>query len=291
MDQPKLGDILLKYPFFRALSGLLLVFLFSFLTACRSENKRFQGYVDGRYTYVSSNVSGRLKKLLVARGDAIEKKQPLFILEAEPENSQLEEAKFAVMQARNQLESAEAGLKLAEITLNRRSILEKKAAIDIQAVDQSRTQRDQAIASRDQAVSNLRSSEAALARSEWYYNEKTIHAAREAFVFDTLYLPGEVVPAGTPVISLLSKKDIYAIFYVRGTVLSHLKINQAVKIFESGRAGSIPAKITFISPSAEYAPPVIYSNETNYKLVFRIEVTPLSPTYDLHPGAPVEIRL
>lgn len=249
-----------------------------------------QGYVDARYSYISSNVSGRLQKLFVARGDDIQAGQPLFVLEAEPESSQLEQAKFDMMQARNQLQSAESGLKLAEITLERQAVLEKKKAIDIQTVDQTRTQRDQAIANLQQATNRLKGLEAALKRAQWFYSEKTIHALREGKVFDTLYVPGDLVPANTPILSLISKKEIYVIFYVNGTVLSQLKIHQPVQIFESGKSNPIPAKITYISPTAEYSPPVIYSNETNYKLVFRIEATPLSPSYDLHPGEPIEVR-
>ena len=50
--------------------------------------------------------------------------------------------------------------------------------------------------------------------------------------------------------------------------------------------------ITFISPQAEYTPPVIYSRETRTKLVFLIEARPTpDDAVKLHPGQPLEVTL
>jgi len=53
---------------------------------------------------------------------------------------------------------------------------------------------------------------------------------------------------------------------------------------------SYAGKISFISPSAEYTPPVIYSTETNEKLIYRIEAE-FAPdiAYNMHPGQPVYV--
>ncbi len=267
----------------------LIVFLSLLLVSCPPKSYRAQGYIDVRYTYVSSNVSGRIQKLLVSRGDTVKKDQLLFILEAEPEKSQLDQAKFQVMQARDQLQTAVAELALAKITLDRQVKLEKKEAIDIQTVDQTRTRHKQAVANQERAINNLQAQEAVLERAKWFYSEKKIQSVKDGRVFDTFYLPGELVPPDTPILALISKKNIYAIFYVNGLMLNRLAINQKVMIYK-GDSNPIPARITFISPVAEYTPPVIYSNQTNHKLVFRVEVTPLIPTFALHPGEPVETQ-
>ena len=50
-------------------------------------------------------------------------------------------------------------------------------------------------------------------------------------------------------------------------------------------------KVSFISPQAEYTPPVIYSQESRSKLVFMIEVgfDPKTAA-KLHPGQPVDVQ-
>jgi len=48
--------------------------------------------------------------------------------------------------------------------------------------------------------------------------------------------------------------------------------------------------VSYISPRAEYTPPVIYSRETRSKLVFMIEIVFDPPSAaKLHPGQPVDV--
>ena len=53
----------------------------------------------------------------------------------------------------------------------------------------------------------------------------------------------------------------------------------------------LAAQVTFISPQAEYTPPVIYSRENRSKLVFLVEARPDEPNPALHPGLPVEVTV
>ena len=52
-----------------------------------------------------------------------------------------------------------------------------------------------------------------------------------------------------------------------------------------------PGKISYISPRAEYTPPVIYSQESRDKLVFLVEVVfDPAAAADLNPGQPVDVQ-
>ena len=58
-----------------------------------------------------------------------------------------------------------------------------------------------------------------------------------------------------------------------------------------GCPAGLAARISFVSPQAEYTPPVIYSNSARSTLVFMAEAQPLGAAATLlKPGQPVDVR-
>jgi HlyD family secretion protein len=110
-------------------------------------------------------------------------------------------------------------------------------------------------------------------------------------VADTYYRPGEWVPAGAPVASLLPDARRRLRFYVPETMVAGLAPGQPVVATCDGCAAPIRATIDFIAPQAEYTPPVIYSTGSREKLVFRVEAAPAAEqAAALRPGLPVDVR-
>jgi HlyD family secretion protein len=128
----------------------------------------------------------------------------------------------------------------------------------------------------------------ALRQAEWNLSQKSPLAPNSGLVFDTLFEVGELVPAGTPVVVLLPAAGRKARFYVPEPHLASLHPGDKVKLRFDG--GELPATISFISPQAEYTPPVIYSRDSRSKLVYLIEARP-DPTdaARLKPGQPLEV--
>ena len=62
-----------------------------------------------------------------------------------------------------------------------------------------------------------------------------------------------------------------------------------VTVHCDGCKADVPAKVSFISRSAEFTPPVIYSQEERAKLVFLIEARTGTPG-ELRVGQPVDVR-
>jgi HlyD family secretion protein len=248
----------LSYYLFLAFAGLMI-------SGCsNSDESQAQGYVEGKYTYLSVPQSGQLKQLTVERGAPVKPGVPLFTLDAEPEEAQLA-----------QLQSA---LWLAEKTLDRNRALYLKKDVSKSDLDNAQSQYDQAKARAEQA--------------RWAFGQKVMTSPKAAQVFDTYYLVGEFVPAGRPIVSLLAPEDIKIIFYVNEPVLSSLKLGNTVTVSCDGCPTDKPlsAIIRFISPQNEYTPPVIFSTDTRRKLVYRIEAAPSSSNaMQLRPGQPVTI--
>jgi HlyD family secretion protein len=53
----------------------------------------------------------------------------------------------------------------------------------------------------------------------------------------------------------------------------------------------LAATVSFVSPQAEYTPPVIYSESSRAKLVYLVEARPQPEKATLlNPGQPIEVR-
>jgi HlyD family secretion protein len=63
-----------------------------------------------------------------------------------------------------------------------------------------------------------------------------------------------------------------------------------VQVSCDGCAAPIGAAISYVSPRAEFTPPVIYSRDTRAKLVFMVEARPApAQAASLKPGQPLEV--
>lgn len=276
-----------KYFSFFIFIGLALL-----ISSCTQKNDEAQGYVEGYFTYISPNFSGVLQQLSVARGDNVKIGHPLFTLEQQPESDVYTQAVAKVAQAKAQIKQAEADLALSEITYKRQNILYQKNAVAKESVDTALSRLDANQAQLTAAIAGLAQAQSALNQAQWTQAQKIIAAPKNAFVFDTYFVTGELVPANQPVVSLLAPEDVYFVFFINETQLSNLHYGQTIEANCDGCRHPITAKITFISPNAEYTPPVIYSEETRAKLVFRIQATPsLSDARLLNPGQPVNIKI
>jgi len=236
-----------------------------FLGAChRPVENRLQGYVEGEFVYVASPLGGAVESLFVKRGDQVKAGDPLFVLDSAAERA-----------ARDQ---AQAALVLSEKDLARMEKLVQSNLIAMQELDRARSTRDQ---DRER-----------LAKAEWDLSQKRQNAPQTGLVFDTLFRPGEWVPAGRPVVAILPPGNVKVRAFVPETAIGTVRAGQNARVRMDGVNEPLAGRISFISPRAEYTPPVIYSRETREKLVFMIEIL-FDPAVGarLHPGQPVDVEL
>jgi HlyD family secretion protein len=270
------------------LLAAIILILYSFI----HRNSLIQGYVEGRYTYIATTVSGVLEELPVARGNQVVKGQKLFVLEPQPESDQLTQARERVSQAFADEAQVEADINLSHLTLNRYQKLVQTGSLDKASLDtaQATFNKDQARIKDAQAT--LKQEQAALMQAQWTQSQKAVYSPVSGVVFDTYYRIGELVGVEKPVLSLLTPDNIQAIFFIPETMLGKVQLGDPIAISCDACANSLQGHISFISPSAEYTPPVIYSNETTSKLVYRIEADlSVGVAKQLHPGQPILIKL
>lgn len=288
------------------------------------------GYAEADYVRIAAPVGGTLVKLHVGRGDRVARNAPAFVLESDSERAAVQEATSRAARAQAQLDNLRKGKRPDEIAAVAAQLAQAQAAQELSAaslarekqlassrfVSPSRLDEAQAALDRDAAhvrelqsqlrvaklgarsdeiaaaEQDLRAAQAQLAQVNWTLAQKAQRIPIDAEVADVLYREGELVPAGSPVVSLLSPQYIKARFFVPETMVGKLFLGQAVNLRCDGCGAPVAAKISFIAREAQYTSPLIYSKETRASLVFMIEARPApADAVRLHPGQPLEVRL
>lgn len=272
----------------------LLVFqlFLALLMACKpAATNGLQGYIEGDYTYVSTSASGIIKKLNVDRGAMVKVGDLLYVLDEQPEKDLLSAAYENLKQAEANRDAIKANLAYAKKTFLRDKQLVPKA-LPQSSLDLSTSNYNAYLAQYAQAESAIAGSLANLAQTKWQWEQKTVQAPVTGVVFDRYYELGEYVDVAKPVFSLLAPQDVKVIFYVREPELKRLHLNDKVSVRCETCDKAYTAQISFISPSAEYTPPVIFSDQTNAKLIYRIEGKfNNEDAFNVHPGQPVNVSL
>ena len=276
----------------RNLFYILFISILLSCAGCKSKQPTYQGYIEARLAYISVPYQGVLKKLFVYRGNTVVANQPLFILEQQPEDSSQQQAKADLDNAIADETLAKGDVEHQQILLTRREILVKQQALAQEDLDIARINYRDAVAKLAAATAKVNSARANLERSKWTSSQKSIDAEKTATVFDTYFLPSELVPANRPVLSLIFPGEIRAIFFVKETQLSSLKLGKIINVTCDGVKAQYPAKISYISLKAELTPPVLYSEKERAKFVYRVEADPQNQDLScFHPGQPVTIHL
>jgi HlyD family secretion protein len=290
----------------------------------------WQGYAEADYVKAAPTQQGLLTELSVARGDRVKAGAPLFAQDDVSDRAARDQAAWLLKQAQEQLANLEAGGKTTEIQQAEANLVDAKATLvrvqtDLQrgeallrhgdatrqAVDQLRADDQSAEAKvhgaeaalaqllaplgRDREIAGQRTavdaSRAALAMAEWRLAQRRVAAPADAVVADVLAQPGETMEAGAPVVSLLPPGNIFVRFFVPEASLSLVHRGERVRLICDSCAADLEATISFVSPQAEYTPPVIYSESSRAKLVYLVEARPPPDQAGrLNPGQPVEIR-
>ncbi|MGZ5079737.1 MAG: HlyD family secretion protein [Usitatibacter sp.] len=295
-----------------------------------SDPPALQGYVEGEYVRVAAPFAGTLVKLDAQRGQNVEAGAQLFALEAENESAARREAEEGLKRAQAQLEDLRKGKRATEIDAARAQLAQAEAAallsakeyarqldlvskgfVSQQAADAAKAARDRdhnrvvelqndlATTRAGARPDEIRAAEAqaaaareALAQADWRLKQKSVASSVTGIVTDTMFVRGEFVAAGAPVVSLLPPANVKVRFFVPEPRLGSVKVGQKVLLACDGCASAMGATISFIAPQAEYTPPVIYSRDSRAKLVFLVEARPAGEdAVKLHPGQPVDVTL
>jgi len=159
----------------RLLTAAAVGLLALVLAGCNKIDNGYQGWIEANLIFVAPDEVGRVQTLSVNEGDTIKTGDALFTVDDDLQQADLAQVK--------------ASLKNAQQTFDRASMLLKTGA---------GTQKDF-----DAAEAVLRDAQARLNSVQTRLSRRGVFSPVDGTVQQIYFRPGEMVPAGSPVLSLL----------------------------------------------------------------------------------------
>lgn len=288
---------------------------------------KLYGNVEIREVQLGFRVAGRIDALLVDEGDRVTSGQVLARLDAAPLAARLAsaDARLAAASAgvardangnRPQLvQEAEAGLASAEAALveSRRLHDRRRALLDKGFISRADYQSSEAGLAAATARADAARSALSLAREGTRAEDRAITSAnRDALVAerravttdmtDTALVasePGQVltrareagaiVQPGETVLTVALTQPVRVRAYVAEPDLPKIRPGMAVRVTVDGSDKSWPATIGHISPTAEFTPKTVQTEQLRTDLVYRLRLVVTDPKGDLRQGQPVTV--
>lgn len=289
-----------------------------------------QGMADADEVRVAAKITGRIAAFSAREGDQVAAGQVLYTIESPELNARRRQAEAALAAAQAMLDKAEEGARSQEITaaraqweraeaaavlaratyerlrnLYREGVISRQQhdeaeANSLAATAQSRAARaqyEQALEGareedRRAAASQVRQAEGAMAEVEAMLEETRMRAPIDGLVSKRLADPGELVPAGYPVLVLRDPESGWVSLYVREDRFAGWRIGSVLEgeIPALGRSG-VPFEVYFINPAGDFATWRATRQSAGYDVkAFEVRLRPVEPLPELRPGMSVLFR-
>jgi HlyD family secretion protein len=208
--------------------------------------------------------------------DAVSERQ------ARQANATAEQQAAAVAAAKRRLESARGVLTMAQATLSNPGIRGFQASTVRKQLAQQRSEIAYSQALSDQARYQL--AEAQATRSDL-----TVKAPFDGTVMTRAAEPGEVVQAGTAIVTLLDLSKVYLRGFIPEGQIGKVKVGQPARIYlDSDPAKPLDAYVERIDPQATFTPENTYFRDDRVKQVVGVKLRLKNGIGFAKPGMPAD---
>lgn len=305
---------------------LLMVVAIALAILFRAHNQDLllQGEVDAPEVIVASKAKGRVIERLVERGDDVKGGQALIQLDSPELMAQLRSAQATRDEAKAQLDQslhgtreesirnlraslaqAEAEYRNAQNDYNRNLSIAGKGYISKSELDSSRRSRDTAfqqvqaakanldegvngdrVELRQQYAAALRAAEENLLEVKAQTDDLRVLAPVDGEVGPIPAEVGELLNAGSPLVTLIRVPDAYFVFNLREDILAHVRKGDKIQMRVPALQNKmIEAEVRYIAPLGDYATKRATRATGDFDLkTFEVRLYPSQPVDGLRPG-------
>ncbi len=291
---------------------------------------KLYGNVDIRQTRLAFYDTGRIKRLLVQEGDAVEPGQLVAEMDSVRYEMAVKEAEGNVNAQKHVLARMRAGSRPQDIKTARERVNAAEAVLQVTQVSYERIKKlvkgnyvpqqqlDDATAKLKTAKADLNAAEeglmlavigprkediaAAEARLKGYQatlalarqklTDTKLYAPSAGVIQDRIMEPGDMASPTTPVFIMALDKPMWVRTYVPEPSLGKIIPGMKAEITTDSFPGKIyKGWIGYISPTAEFTPKNVETPELRTRLVYQIRAYVCNPNNELRLGMPATVAL
>lgn len=242
---------------------------------------RTSGRIEGTEYQAATKVAGKVTDYNIEEGQAVQAGAQIAVIDSLQLGA-------LVFEARAYKRKAEANLTYAESELARYGQLLKDNVIAQQQYDEAKNRCQT-------AAEDVRAANAAIQKLDVDLADTKIVAPVSGVVATKVIQAGEVVSAGTPLITIINLDDLYLKTYLPTELAGQVALGAAAKIYPDALPKqAFDATVSKISEKAEFTPKNVETKSQRANLVFEVKLKVAgNPDHRLKPGMPAEalIRL
>jgi HlyD family secretion protein len=261
------------------------------------------GRIEGDDSAIAPKTAGRLREIFVREGDRVEGGAVIAVLDDEQIRAREQQAEAMLRQAEARLAAAKAQLAQAEAThaqaqwdrnayarlFQEGGVAEQQAR---QAQNNERTQAALVLAAQRQVGASQADAEGARAQlDEARANRKDLNviAPFAGTVASRTAEPGEVVTAGTPILTLIDLGRVYLRGFIPEGEIGRVQVGQPARVYlDSAPTTPIEAIVMRIDPEASFTPENTYFRDDRVKQVVGVKLLLQGAVGFAKPGMPAD---
>jgi HlyD family secretion protein len=245
------------------------------------------GRIESTQVDIAAKYGGRIKEILAREGDLVEAGQVLVRMDTSELDAQLAKDKATLAEneqsaaeVRTEIAKNDSQLKLADVEFRRSHDLLSRRAIAREEYDRYKTRLDTAKATLDGSNARLKTVDqsinaaaAVVKRTEAQLEDAILKSPVSGRVLYRLAEPAEVVALGGKVLTLVNLGDIYMEIYLPSQEAARVKIGADARIVLDARPEyAAQAKVSYVSPEAQFTPKQVETRSERDKLMFRVKL-------------------
>lgn len=260
------------------------------------------GRLEATEVDVSTKFYGKVIQVLVDQGDLVVSGDVVAKMDIASLEAQLREAEALLNSAEKKKAYSDAivlqkkiDCKLAKKNLAREKKLYKHGIISLETLDSYEAAYEvteslckAAEAEVENAKASIDAAKAKIDRLKTDINDSILTAPLSGRVQYRLAEPGEILPAGGKVLTIIDLDDFYMNIFLSEIDAGKVAVGSDAKtVFDALPDSHFPAKVTYVAPKSQFTPKEVETKTERQKLSFRVEVT-LQKTNSkiLKPGMP-----
>lgn len=248
-------------------------------------------HANGRLEAIQVNIStkeaGRVLEITVKEGDMVNEGQVVAQMDIETLNAELAKVKAdlaeteaSVAVAKSTIAKRESELKLSQQNFERQQTLFNQKVVVKADFDRSESDLKSKTAALDEERGKLdtlmftiKSKSAEVKRTQTRIDDSTLTSPVKGRVLYRLTEPGEVLPSGGKVLTLVNLTDVYMEIFLPAQEAALVQNGADARITLDAKPGyAAAAKVSFVSPEAQFTPKQVETRSERDKLMFRVKI-------------------